>query len=55
MPIELTTNGVDSSYLGSIWFKEKKEREKIIRPKKEPFFHYFYNKKIELRFLDMSQ
>ena len=43
MPIELTKNGVDSSYLGSIWFSKWGEKQSNIL-KKRNFSHYSYKK-----------
>ena len=52
MSIELTKKLVDSSYLGSVWLKKNRRKNK--HPKKEPFFHYFYTK-FKFKFWDISQ
>ena len=45
MPIELTKDAVDSSYLGSVRFEEKKVKQ-IKHARKEPFFIILTKQKI---------
>ena len=53
MPIELTKNGLYMSYLGSILFSKQNEKQSNIL-KESNFSHFFFTKKLKLKFWNIS-